>query len=105
MTYAKAFGITAMGMILMSFESPLIKMTLVSAQNFTFYFGLCMFTTMNLTLFLKHKTAFFALYKKDFLIIFASGFCIALSNLFFYSGDQAHQCGKCCFYFKYRTAD
>ncbi|MBN1840174.1 MAG: DMT family transporter [Campylobacterales bacterium] len=83
MTYAKAFGITAMGMILMSFESPLIKMTHVSAQNFTFYFGLCMFTTMNLTLFLKHKTAFFTLYKKDFLIIFASGFCIALSNLFF----------------------
>ncbi|AFL67686.1 DMT family transporter [Sulfurospirillum barnesii] len=83
MTYANAFGITTAGMILMSFESPLIKMTHVSAQIFTFYFGLCMFISMNITLLLKYKRTIFALYKTQFLPILASGLCIALSNLFF----------------------
>lgn len=83
MTYAKAFGITSLGMILMSFESPLIKMTHVSAQNFTFYFGLCMFGSLNLTLWLKYQNQMMSLYKNHLKSIFLSAFFIGLSNLLF----------------------
>lgn len=67
----------------MSFESPLIKMTHVSAQNVTFYFGICMFLTMNLTLWMKHHTRIFSLYHAHFRSIVLSGFCIGMSNLLF----------------------
>lgn len=83
MTYTKAFGITSLGMILMSFESPLIKMTHVVAQNFTFYFGLCMFLTMNLALYLKHQKSIFDIYTRHLSSIVWSGLCIGLSNLLF----------------------
>lgn len=83
MTYTKAFGITSLGMILMSFESPLIKMTHVAAQNFTFYFGLCMFLTMNLALYLKHQRSIFDIYTRHLSSIVWSGLCIGLSNLLF----------------------
>ena len=83
MTYMNAFGITSLGMLLMSFESPLIKMTHVPAQNVTFYFGICMFLTMNLTLWLKHKSNIVSLYTHHLRSILLSGFCIGLSNLLF----------------------
>ena len=83
MTYTKAFGITSLGMILMSFESPLIKMTHVAAQNFTFYFGLCMFLTMNLVLYSKHQKSIFDIYTRHLSSIVWSGLCIGLSNLLF----------------------
>lgn len=83
MNYTKAFGLTSLGMILMSFESPLIKMTHVPAQNFTFFFGLCMFLTMNLTLWSRYKNTMLSLYKNHFTSIFWCGLCIGSSNLFF----------------------
>ena len=83
MTYTKAFGITTLGMLLMSFESPLIKMTHVPAQNFTFYFGICMFLSMNLTLISRYGRRTGELYRTHFRSIFWSGFCIGLSNFLF----------------------
>ncbi len=83
MNYTKAFGITSLGMLLMSFESPLIKMTHVTAQNFTFYFGLCMFFTMNITLWSRYKNNIVSIYKNHLSTILWSGFCIGLSNLLF----------------------
>lgn len=83
MTYTKAFGITTLGMVLMSFESPLIKMTHVPAQNFTFYFGICMFLSMNLTLISRYGRRTVELYRTHFRSIFWSGFCIGLSNFLF----------------------
>lgn len=83
MSYTKAFWITSLGMFLMSFESPLIKMTHVSAQNFTFYFGLCMFLSLNTVLLFQYKTAIFALYRRHVVSILACAFCIALSNFLF----------------------
>ncbi len=67
----------------MSFESPLIKMTHVPAQNFTFYFGLCMFLTMNVTLWIKYGAKMKHLYTEHPTSILLSGLCIGLSNLFF----------------------
>ena len=83
MTYTKAFGITALGMILMSFESPLIKMTHVPAQSFTFYFGLCMFFTMNITLWSRYKNRMVSLYANHLSAILLSALFTGLSNLFF----------------------
>lgn len=83
MTYTKAFGITSLGMILMSFESPLIKMTHVPAQSFTFYFGLCMFFTMNITLWSRYKNRMVSLYTNHLSAILLSALFTGLSNLFF----------------------
>ena len=83
MNYTKAFSITTLGMILMSFESPLIKMTHVPAQTFTFYFGLCMFAMMNITLYSKHKNRIGTIYKNHLSSIVWSGLCIGLSNFLF----------------------
>jgi drug/metabolite transporter (DMT)-like permease len=83
MTYSKAFGITSLGMLLMSFESPLIKMTHVIAQNFTFYFGLCMFCSLNATLLLQYKGRVIELYRRHFKSIVLCALCIGLSNFFF----------------------
>lgn len=83
MTYAKAFGITSLGMVLMSFESPLIKMTHVIAQNFTFYFGICMFFSLNAALLLQYKSRIFELYRHHSVSILVCALCIGLSNFFF----------------------
>ncbi len=83
MTYAKAFGFTTLGMILMSFESPLIKMTHVIAQNFTFYFGICMFISLNATLFLQYRWRIIELYRHQILAILVCALCTGLSNFFF----------------------
>lgn len=83
MNYTKVFGITALGMLLMSFESPLIKMTHVNAQTFIFYFGLCMFFSMNLTLCVKYRKSIFNLYSRHFSTILLSGLFTGLSNFFF----------------------
>ena len=83
MTYAKAFGVTSLGMVLMSFESPLIKMTHVPAQTFTLYFGVFMFLSLNATLFFKHKQGLFHLYKKHLTSILLAALCIGLSNFLF----------------------
>lgn len=83
MTYSKAFWVTTLGMVLMSFESPLIKMTHVPAQNFTFYFGICMFLAMNATLLSRYGFRAFELYRAHFHAIFWSGLFTGLSNFFF----------------------
>ncbi len=83
MSYAQGLAITTLGVILMSFESLLIKLTTLPAQNFTFYFGLGMFFSTNLILLFQQKKHFFALYKHHFAPILLSGLLMGISNFFF----------------------
>jgi drug/metabolite transporter (DMT)-like permease len=83
MTYAKAFGVTSLGMLLMSFESPLIKMTTIPAQSVTFYFGLFMFAITHIVLGIQQKSAFFEVYRVHYKPILLSAFFMGISNLFF----------------------
>lgn len=83
MSYAKAFALTVIGVVLMSFESLLIKLTSIPAQSMTFFFGLFMFASTHIFLFLQHQKALFTLYKTSFKPIFLSAFFMGVSNLFF----------------------
>ena len=83
MSYAKTFWITSLGMFLMSFESPLIKMTHLGAQQFTFYFGLCMFISLNAALFVRYRNKIVSVYLSHKRSILLAAFCTGLSNFFF----------------------
>jgi len=83
MNYTKAFGVTSLGMLLMSFESPLIKMTSIPAQSVTFYFGLFMFTITHIALVFRQKSAFFEVYRRHYQPILLSALFMGASNLFF----------------------
>lgn len=85
MSYSKALALTIIGVVLMSFESLLIKLTSVPAQNVTFYFGLFMFTSTHLILWIQLRSKLIALYKTSFRPIFLSALFMGVSNLFFYS--------------------
>lgn len=67
----------------MSFESLLIRLTSLPAQNVTFYFGMLMFISTQLILLFRIKSKLLALYKESFRAIFLSGLFMGTSNLFF----------------------
>lgn len=83
--HLKAILITALGVLLMSLESLLIKLANISALTFSFYIGVLMFLTINTILFLQHKQKVVSIYKKDFKPIFMCGFLFGLANIFFIS--------------------
>ena len=83
MSYLQALFLTILGVVLMSFESLLIKLTSIPAQNFTFYFGLSIFFSANLMLLIKEKKQFLALYQSHFQAILLAAFFMGVSNFFF----------------------
>ena len=83
MTYANALALTVMGVVLMSFESLLIKMTSIPAQSISFYFGLFMFTSTNLMLFWKTRKGIVTIYRKEYRAILLSALFMGTSNYFF----------------------
>ncbi len=81
--YIHAMLIATAGIVLMSIESLLIKMTSVSGITYSFYIGILMFISSH-TLLLKdglQKTI--QLYKVGTKIILFSGLLMGLSNMFF----------------------
>ncbi len=83
MSYAKALALTVIGVVLMSFESLLIKLTSIPAQSMTFYFGLFMFASTHLILLVQLQNKLIALYQREFKAIFLSALFMGVSNLFF----------------------
>lgn len=83
MTYANALALTVMGVVLMSFESLLIKLTSIPAQSISFYFGLFMFTSTNLMLFWKTRKGIVTIYRKEYRAILLSALFMGTSNYFF----------------------
>ena len=81
--HLKAILITSLGVLLMSLESLLIKLTSISALTFSFYIGLFMFFSINTLLFATKKTQTILIYRKSLKPILICGFLFGLSNIFF----------------------
>lgn len=82
-THLKAILITSLGVLLMSFESLLIKLTSIDALTFSFYIGVFMFITINIILFSKEKNKTYEIYKSGLTPIIICGALFGISNIFF----------------------
>jgi len=81
--HLKAILITSLGVLLMSLESLLIKLTSISALTFSFYIGVLMFVSINSILFIQKRQKVLSIYKEDIKPILICGFLFGISNIFF----------------------
>jgi len=84
-THLKAILITSLGVLLMSLESLLIKLTSITALTFSFYVGIFMFFSINTILLAQKRQKVLSIYKNDIKPILICGFLFGTSNLFFIS--------------------
>jgi drug/metabolite transporter (DMT)-like permease len=82
-SYLNAIVITSFGVLLMSLESLLVKLTSIEAITFSFYIGLFMFFTINIVLFSSKKQKIIQVYKDNLKSIVLCGFLFGISNIFF----------------------
>jgi drug/metabolite transporter (DMT)-like permease len=81
--HLKYILITAIGVIFISLEALLIKLTSISSLTFSFYIGIFVFLSLNSVLFMKHKTKILHTYKENFNILLLIAFVFGNSNIFF----------------------
>ena len=81
--HIKALGITAIGVLLLSFESLLIKLTSISTLTYSFYLGLFIIISINLILIKSHKQNFLKTYKSGFIYILLCGVFFGSSSMTF----------------------
>jgi len=81
--HSKAIIISSLGVLLLSFESLLIKLANINAMTFSFYAGLFMFISINLILLKKHKYQVINTYKNNFYALLICGALFGISNIFF----------------------
>ncbi|QKJ21635.1 DMT family transporter [Poseidonibacter lekithochrous] len=84
-SHFKAIIITSLGVLLMSFESLLIKLTSIQALTFSFYVGLFMFLSINIILFSTKQKKIVSVYKESLKPIIICGILFGISNIFFIS--------------------
>ena len=78
-----ALSITALGVVLMSIESLLIKLTNISGVTYSFYIGILMFISLNSVLLKDGIDKTISIYKENFRVILIAGLLTALANMFF----------------------
>ncbi len=79
----KGIIITALGVLLMSFESLFIKLTSISSFTFSFYLGIFMFISMLLLLIIKQRNIIREVTKTSFYIFLLCGILMGSANIFF----------------------
>ncbi len=79
----KGIIITALGVLLMSFESLFIKLTSISAFTFSFYLGIFMFISMVFLLLIKQRYVIKEVAKTSFYIFLLCGILMGSANIFF----------------------
>ncbi|WP_419767991.1 DMT family transporter [Arcobacter sp.] len=79
----KGITITALGVLLMSFESLFIKLTSISPFTFSFYLGIFMFISMLLLLIIKQRDIIREVTKTSFYIFLLCGILMGSANIFF----------------------
>ena len=79
----KGIIITALGVLLMSFESLFIKLTSISPFTFSFYLGIFMFISMLLLLIIKQRDIIREVTKTSFYIFLLCGILMGSANIFF----------------------
>jgi len=82
-SYIFALFITSLGVILMSIESLLIKMTNISGVTYSFYIGILMFISLNTVLLKDGLQNTIKIYKSNIKIILIAGILTAFANIFF----------------------
>ncbi len=88
---SKGILITSSGVLIMSFESLLIKLTSISPLAFSFYIGIFMFFSTAGTLFIKKEISIKDIYNKSFKYVMLCAFLMSLSNIFFISAIKNTQ--------------
>lgn len=81
--HTKGLLLVLLGVVLMSFESPLIQKSGLDGSSVSFFFGICLFITTNLIMISYGKRKFIEAYtiqKKGLLL---SGLLMGSSNFFF----------------------
>ncbi len=81
--HLKAIIITSLGVLLMSFESLLIKLAHIDAMLFSFYAGIFMFISLNFILYKRQKHDFKKTYTTNLKIVILCGIFFGISNIFF----------------------
>lgn len=84
-THLKGLIITIVGVLLLSLESLLIKLTSITALTFAFYIGIFMFISTNIVLIISKKKDFIKAYKTNFWAIISCAFLLGMSNILFIS--------------------
>jgi len=79
----KGIIITALGVLLMSFESLFIKLTSISPFTFSFYLGIFMFISMVFLLIIKQRDVIKEVAKTSFYIFLLCGILMGSANIFF----------------------
>jgi drug/metabolite transporter (DMT)-like permease len=79
----KGIVLTALGVLLMSFESLFIKLTSISPFTFSFYLGIFMFISMLLLLVIKQRDIIREVTKTSFYIFLLCGILMGSANIFF----------------------
>jgi len=79
----KGIIITALGVLLMSFESLFIKLTSISPFTFSFYLGIFMFISMVFLLIIKQRDVIREVAKTSFYIFLLCGILMGSANIFF----------------------
>ena len=83
--HAKGLLLTFSGVVLMSVESPLIRLSALPIQSIGFYFGIFLVIATNSMLLTKGKRYWIQSYTQEFKGILFSGFFMGLSNFCFIS--------------------
>ena len=82
-SYLFALFITILGVVLMSIESILIKLTTISGITYSFYIGILMFISLNMVLLKDGLNETIKIYKDNMRVILIAGILTALANIFF----------------------
>ncbi|RXJ77084.1 EamA family transporter [Arcobacter sp. F155] len=82
-SYIFALLITMLGVVLMSVETLLIKLTNISGVTYSFYIGILMFISLNAVLLKDGFNNTLNLYKDNLKIILISGLLMGFANMFF----------------------
>lgn len=82
-SHTKGIFITIMGVILLSLESLLIKLSSINSLTFSFYISLFVLISTTCILKLNKKTAFLNAYRINLKGVLLCGFLLGISNIFF----------------------
>jgi len=83
---AKGLAVTSLGVLIMSLESLLVKLTNINAITFCFYLGIFIFISMAITLIIKEKEEIKKITKNSFSVLILCAILMGSSNFFFISG-------------------
>lgn len=81
--HTKGLLLSLIAIVLMSIESPLIKISSLDSHTISFFLGLSLFLSTNFIMLLQGRDYLIQSYKKEYKGVLISGLAIGLGNYFF----------------------